>query len=168
MPKITIEIDDTVYRLLEVLTKGAEVTGAQTVKDVLLTLVDHAQQGVYRPGAWEREWLERVFPEGWQEHLEPGDPYGRPDSPMFRRPRKNPPMQLYRRRELTDSWTLVVCDAHTAEFGPFLRQKGFRHEGQAPKNHLACTFCLSPQTTVDEIERCTCVDSRSCPVHIPK
>jgi hypothetical protein len=85
MPKITIEVSDTVHRLLEVLTNGEYAP--KTVEDVVGTLVDHAQQGVYRPGAWERDWLERVFPEGWQEHLEVGDPYGRPDSPMFRRPK---------------------------------------------------------------------------------
>jgi len=86
MPKITIEVSDVVYGLLEVLTKG---DGApKTVEGVVLTLVDHAQQGVYRPGAWERQWLEQVFfADEWQPHLEPGDPYGRPDSPMFRRPR---------------------------------------------------------------------------------
>lgn len=81
MPKITIEVSDTVYKLLQVLDEE------RCVEVVVETLIDHAQQGVYRPGAWERDWLERVFPEGWQERLEPGDPYGRPDSPMFRRPR---------------------------------------------------------------------------------
>lgn len=86
MPKITIEVSDTVYQLLKVL--GHADGGNYSVKDVVETLVDHAQQGVYRPGAWEREWIERIFPLGWQDHLEAGDPYGRPDSPMFRRPRK--------------------------------------------------------------------------------
>jgi hypothetical protein len=85
MPRITIEVSDTVYQLLKVL--GNADGGGYTVKDVVETLVDHAQQGVYRPGAWERDWIERVFSEGWQEHLEPGDPYGRPDSPMFQRPK---------------------------------------------------------------------------------
>jgi hypothetical protein len=72
MPKITIELSETVYSLLEVLTKG-EWAPAKTVHGVIDTLIDHAQQGVYRPGAWERQWLEQVFPEGWQEHLEPGE-----------------------------------------------------------------------------------------------
>jgi len=46
VPKITIEVSDTVYKLLQVL----EPEG--TVEGVLLTLADHAQQGVYRPGSW--------------------------------------------------------------------------------------------------------------------
>jgi hypothetical protein len=82
MPKITIELSETVYSLLEVLTKG-EWAPAKTVHGIIETLIDHAQQGVYRPGAWERQWLEQVFPEGWQEHLEPGDPYGRPNGRCF-------------------------------------------------------------------------------------
>lgn len=84
MPKITItiEVSDTVYKLLQVLDPhgSAEV--------VLLTLADHAQQGVYRPGSWERDWLVSVFGSEWIERLEPGDPYGRPDSPMFQRPKQ--------------------------------------------------------------------------------
>jgi hypothetical protein len=84
MPKITIEVTDTVYGLLEVLThKGL----AGSVEQVVLELVDHAQQGVYRPGAWERAWLIQAFGDEFTEHLEPGDPYGRPDSPMFQRPK---------------------------------------------------------------------------------
>jgi hypothetical protein len=88
MPKLTIELSETVYSLLEVLTKG-EWAPAKTVHGVIDTLIDHAQQGVYRPGAWERQWLEQVFPEGWQEHLEPGDPYGAPNGEMFQRPKRD-------------------------------------------------------------------------------
>lgn len=86
MPKITIEVSDTVYKLLEVLTHSD--TGGNTVEDVVSTIIDHVQQGIYRPGAWERAWLEQIFPVDWQRHLEAGDPYGRADSPMFNRPRK--------------------------------------------------------------------------------
>jgi len=82
---ITVEVSDTVYELLEVLTKGQRPE-CKTVKDVVLKLIDHAQQGVYRPGAWERNWLTQAFWDDWTEHLEVGDPYGRPDSPFFRRP----------------------------------------------------------------------------------
>src|SRR5215469_7693105 len=88
MRKITIELSKTMYSLLEVLTKG-EWAPAKTVQGVIEMLIDHAQQGVYRPGAWERQWLEQVFPpEGWHEHLEPGDPYGRPNGEMFQRPKR--------------------------------------------------------------------------------
>jgi len=70
--KITVELDARVAELLSVLdTKG-------DVKAVLILLADHVQQGVYRPGAWERHWLEQVFGNAWQSKLVPGDPYGRP------------------------------------------------------------------------------------------
>ena len=87
MKTITLEIGDTLYALLEVLTRG-ESAPQRTVEGVIYELIDHAQQGVYRPGAWERDWLCRVFGDDWTRHMEPGDPYGRPDSPMFERPKK--------------------------------------------------------------------------------
>jgi hypothetical protein len=96
MRKITVEVTDVVYELLEVLTKGE--CCPRTVARVVLELIDHAQQGVYRPGSWERDWLRQAFSDDWIEHLEPGDPYGRSDSnplvapelpyPMFQRPKK--------------------------------------------------------------------------------
>lgn len=89
MRKITIEVDDTVYSLLDVLGYTGALDGSRrSVDDVVMQLVDHAQQGVYRPGAWERGWLEQAFGSDWQTQLEPGDPYGRPNSPMFQRPRR--------------------------------------------------------------------------------
>jgi hypothetical protein len=93
--EITIKVSETVYSLLEVLArKPRDPTGAGlallagSVEEVVELLVDHAQQGVYRPGAWERAWLCQVFGDDWLQHMEVGDPYGRPDSPMFQRPRK--------------------------------------------------------------------------------
>jgi hypothetical protein len=83
---ITITVSATVYSLLEVLA-GAAGTGP-TVEDVVSELIDHAQQGVYRPGSWERPWLCQAFGGDWTSKLEVGDPYGRPDAPMFRRPKK--------------------------------------------------------------------------------
>jgi hypothetical protein len=83
MPKITIEVSDTVYELLKTLDEKG------SVEVVLTELADHAQQGVYRPGAWERDWLIQAFGPDFIARLEPGDPYGRPDSPMFQRPRKS-------------------------------------------------------------------------------
>jgi hypothetical protein len=85
MPKITVEVDETVYQLLQVLTKGECCPG--TVEGVVLELIDHARQGVYRPGAWERDWLRQAFSDDWVQFLEPGDPYGRIDCPMFQRPK---------------------------------------------------------------------------------
>lgn len=87
MKQITIDIDDTVYALLEVLTKGEY--GQPSIEDVVSKLIDHAQQGVYRPGAWERDWLIQAFGDDWAAYLEPGDPYGRADCEhIFQRPRR--------------------------------------------------------------------------------
>jgi len=82
---IRIKVSEAVYDLLKVLAGET-----QDVEDVVGILVDHAQQGVYRPHAWQRHWLTRAFPtKHWSHKLEPGDPYGRRgDGSMFRRPVK--------------------------------------------------------------------------------
>jgi hypothetical protein len=85
MPKITVEVNAVVYSLLGVLAEGDY--GPETVEQVVLELIDHAQQGVYRPGAWEREWLMQAFGPDFLQRLEPGDPYGRSDCDrIFQRP----------------------------------------------------------------------------------
>ena len=87
MRAVTIEVDETFYALLEVLTRAKY--GPDSVEGVLLELADHAQQGVYRPGAWERDWLVQAFGGDWIEYLEPGDPYGRADcGHLFQRPKR--------------------------------------------------------------------------------
>lgn len=84
---IAIELDEAVYALLEVLTQGEYAP--QSVEDVVAKLIDYAQQGVYRPGAWERGWLIQTFGEDWTGYLEPGDPYGRANCEhIFQRPRR--------------------------------------------------------------------------------
>ena len=35
-------------------------------------LVGHVVDGVTRPGAWKRRWLEQAFGDAWQHRLEPG------------------------------------------------------------------------------------------------
>src|SRR5262249_40960759 len=68
---ISIKVSREVYALLEVLDEP---------KDVIMELIDHAQKGVYRPGAWERNWVCQAFGDDWIERLvETGDPYGRPE-----------------------------------------------------------------------------------------
>jgi hypothetical protein len=85
--RITIELDDIRYRLLEVLTCGPYAP--PSVEDVVFELIDHAQQGVYRPGAWERDWLRQAFGDDWTAYLEPGDPYGRENcESIFQRPKR--------------------------------------------------------------------------------
>jgi hypothetical protein len=49
--QIKLEIDDVVGRLL------ATLSGNNSAESVVAALIDHASQGVYRPGAWEREWV---------------------------------------------------------------------------------------------------------------
>lgn len=83
---ITVNVSDTVYALLEVLGRDS---GA-SVEDVVGELIDHAQQGVYRPGSWERPWPMQAFGDAWLEHLEPDDSAGRLAADgrvIFQRPR---------------------------------------------------------------------------------
>jgi hypothetical protein len=87
--QITIAVKEEVYELLQVLTRGEY--GLASVKAVIEELIDHAQQGIYRPGAWERDWLIHAFGDDFIDHLEPGDPYGRKNcEAIFQRPRKIP------------------------------------------------------------------------------
>lgn len=85
---ITIAVTDTVYQLLRVLGP-TNVDDDVAVQSVVELLIDHAQQGVYRPGSWERGWLAHVFFEDWTDRLEPGDPHGREGlGHVFQRPRR--------------------------------------------------------------------------------
>jgi len=49
--------------------KNLEVLGELAA--VLERLADHAQQGVYRPGSWERPWLMQAFGDEWLARVEP-------------------------------------------------------------------------------------------------
>lgn len=66
---VTLELSQRVARLLTVLTTGDYAP--DDLHGVIMKLVDHAQQGVYRPGAWERGWLEQAFGDEWEDGLEP-------------------------------------------------------------------------------------------------
>lgn len=80
---VTIKLSRREAELLAVLDARGDV------KAVLETLADHAQQGVYRPGSWERMWITHPFGEEWISKLEPGDPYGRRGfGSIFRKPKK--------------------------------------------------------------------------------
>ena len=66
MTKRTIELDlpDDVWKRIERLAGGMQwVDGMQPVEGLLTHLIDHIQQGVYRSGAWEREWLSQCVDE---------------------------------------------------------------------------------------------------------
>ncbi len=94
---VTIALTETECKLLSCLDEEG------SVENVLLTLADHAQQGVYRPGAWERMWIEQAFGDDFEDLLEPGCPYGRPGGEaLFQRPRANgrpPAPQLHKLNE---------------------------------------------------------------------
>ena len=73
---VTLELSEAMLGLLNVLPGGA--VGA------LRELAERAADGIARPGAWEREWLEQVFPEDeWEGELEPD-----PAAPHRMRPRE--------------------------------------------------------------------------------
>lgn len=114
MLTVSITITRTVAELLAVLDDagGGDTQPIEMrVHRVLLQLADHAQQGVYRIGSWERPWLAQAFGDYMlRERLEPGDPYGRDDEHgkrWNRRPRagffENVPLYL-------DPNTHVVCN----------------------------------------------------------
>jgi hypothetical protein len=79
---VTVQLHPRVAALLSVLI-GPD-TGLADLQGVLLEIVDHVQQGVYRPGSWERGWLEAALGSDWQARLEPepGTPFERPAAPM--------------------------------------------------------------------------------------
>ena len=68
MPDITITVSDEVAGRLAVL---ADPSAAGDPAAVIYELIDHAQQAVYRPGSWERDWACRVFGYDWPDRLEP-------------------------------------------------------------------------------------------------
>lgn len=85
--KVTLEVSEPVYGLLQTI---ADANGG-SVEAVLQDLIDHAQQGIYRPGSWERSWLIQAVGERFTEFLEPGDPYGRRlGESIFQRPKRKP------------------------------------------------------------------------------
>lgn len=75
MKKISIEIDDVRFSLLEVLTKSPDWRLGESVEQVISRIVDHVAQGIYRPGSWERGWLIQVAGDDFCKHLEAGDPW---------------------------------------------------------------------------------------------
>jgi hypothetical protein len=68
--KLKLELGPDTYKLLAAIDPEVSV--------VIDQLIDHAMQGVYRPGAWERDWLRQAFGDDFVSRLEPGDPFGRP------------------------------------------------------------------------------------------
>ena len=82
---LTLELSQRTADLLTVLTTGEYAP--EDLPGVLMKLIDHAQQGVYRPGAWERSWLQQAFGDEWEAGLEPDTERAAPDGRVvFDRP----------------------------------------------------------------------------------
>jgi hypothetical protein len=62
---LTIEVSAEQLAALRVLDDRGDACAT------LVELVGRVVDGVTRPGAWERAWLEQVFGDAWQERLEP-------------------------------------------------------------------------------------------------
>jgi hypothetical protein len=87
MTDIHIEIPDRSAALLDVLIDPE--WGLPDRAAVIERLIDHAQQGVYRPGAWERDWLMQAFGDSWLTRLEPDtDDTAADGRVIFDRPRR--------------------------------------------------------------------------------
>jgi len=65
---VTLWLDDAMMERLGAL--GPDLI--ETITEVL----DHVQQAVYRPGSWERGWLQQAIGDGWLANVEtdPGSP----------------------------------------------------------------------------------------------
>lgn len=79
--QVTVELSPSTVEMLSVLRHPGEAP--MSVESVLATLADHADQGVYRPGAWERGWLAQVFGDEWVGDLEQD-----PEASWRQRPRR--------------------------------------------------------------------------------
>jgi hypothetical protein len=86
--QVTIELSVESVEMLALV--GAGATELDRAESALAQLADHATQGIYRPGAWERQWLVQVFGDDFVAKLEWGDPWGRGGSERspFQRPRR--------------------------------------------------------------------------------
>jgi len=75
-PEVTITVTLPAHYAQRLAVLADPDMGLPDVEAVLFELADHAQQGVYRPGAWERDWLRMAFGDRWTERLEPDDSPG--------------------------------------------------------------------------------------------
>lgn len=64
---VTLELDEETIAYLQVLT---DEVAHPALKDVLEHLAHSAADGVMRPGAWERAWVQQCFGDEWESKLE--------------------------------------------------------------------------------------------------
>jgi len=83
--QVLLELDEESYQLLRVLKQSPALVGtvARGVVDVLQHLVASAADGVRRPGAWERGWIEQSFGEVNEDAIEQD-----PEVEWYVRPRR--------------------------------------------------------------------------------
>lgn len=58
--QLTIDLPDGMWRILDRLVAAHPYV--ETMDALVVELLDHVQQGVYRSGSWERGWLEQAIP----------------------------------------------------------------------------------------------------------
>lgn len=83
---VKVVITEETFAMLEVLAKSDAVSEKNGVAGVLAWLAWSAADGVRRPGAWERSWVEQAFGGRWREFVERD-----PDCEWHVRPRKGSP-----------------------------------------------------------------------------
>lgn len=79
-PTVAVSMPDWLATRLSVLIDPDR--GITDLAGVIGEILDHVQQGIYRPGSWERGWLCQAVGYDWTARMEPD-----PDSPPFERPR---------------------------------------------------------------------------------
>ena len=85
---ITVEIPEDALELLAVLRLPWDETDRgrdENARVALLHLIHSATDGVRRPGAWERGWVNQAFGYDFEDLLEVD-----PECEFFRRPRRPP------------------------------------------------------------------------------
>lgn len=83
--RVEIQISKEAADALALLGSGWAVGASskppeERLRAALLHMVHAAADGVRRPGAWERAWVEQGFGDGWEDKLEVD-----PDAPWRRR-----------------------------------------------------------------------------------
>jgi hypothetical protein len=67
--EVTIRLGAVAHRLIQQIDRNC------SVEEIIERICDHVQQGVYRPGAWERPWLVQCVGDDFEGNLQQGDPY---------------------------------------------------------------------------------------------
>jgi hypothetical protein len=81
--KITVDVDPQTEECLDVLTSSIAFGTGATAADVVSHLIHAAEDGVRRPGSWERAWVRQAFGDEWLNRLEQD-----PEMPVFQRPKR--------------------------------------------------------------------------------